>query len=241
MRESEKSVVGRRNDNVTLMAAFWNEAYRLPELLDHLDRYFRKWAIAVQKSDDHTLEICEEYETDERIIVPDAHRGVGEASFNMLLKMIDTEWVFVVSADEWPESGLLAEMPKIIDKANAEGRDGVWLPFRSWIEEFEFTGDQEAHLRLFRRRVGWPSSMHSRPMTENTLYYPSQYSIHHKRSLDEMMLDYLRYYEMGKHSEQWKAHNKVMMHDACEAIAQRKGWDFVQTKPWWPEVAKIAF
>lgn len=229
-------------DNVTLMGAFWNEEQRLPDLLEYLDPYFKHWAIAVQKSSDRSLEIATAYEDFPiRVIGDDIHRGLGEASYPELLKYVNTDWVFVVSGDEWPEKGLLETLPQAVKDAEAAGADGVYVPMRSWIEEFEFTGEQEVHLRLFKKSVGWPSTMHSRPMTDNTIVMGFDHAILHKRTLNEMMLDYLRYFDMGKGNKQWEAHNKVMMHDACVAIAERKGWDFVQTQPWWDKVAKIAF
>ena len=227
-------------DNITFMAAFWNEEPRVYNLLEYMTQ-FKNWAIVVQESSDNTLEIVTEFETPTRKVFTDIHRGVGEASFPELITHVPTDWTFVVSGDEWPEQGLLDALPEAVAKAESQGNDGVWLRMRSWIEEFEFTGEDDAHLRLFKTSLGWPSTMHSRPMTDNTYFLDIPSAILHKRTLDEMMIDYLRYYNMGKHNPQWKAHNTVMMHDACEAIAERKGWDFVQTKPWWDEVAKIAF
>jgi hypothetical protein len=63
----------------------------------------------------------------------------------------------------------------------------------------------------------------------------------HERSLDEMMQDYLRYWDVGRGNAQWDEHNRVMMHNACVGTAARKGWAFVQSFDWWPRVEAIAF
>lgn len=227
---------------MTYMAAFWNEEPRLEKLLWHMDKYFTDWRVAIQKSDDNSLAIAKRFEhTPSRIIVDDKHRGVGEASFPLLINTIWTKWVFVVSGDEWPEDNLLVTLPEAIENAEKQGADGIYIPVRSWIDGYEFTGEKEAHLRLFKTRVGWPATMHSRPMTEKTIFHDVPYSILHERTLDEMMIDYLRYYKMGMGSSQWEAHNKLMIKDACEAIAERKGWEYVKAFPWWTEVKSIAF
>jgi hypothetical protein len=72
------------------------------------------------------------------------------------------------------------------------------------------------------------------------MWWPYGY-IKHERSLNEMILDYLRYYDMGKGNRQWEEHNKLMMHDACVVIANDKGWDFIKSHDWWPTVKEIAF
>jgi hypothetical protein len=55
------------------------------------------------------------------------------------------------------------------------------------------------------------------------------------------MQDYLRYFEIGKGNRGWEAHNLLMMHDACEGVAAKKGWDYIRSYGWWASVRDLAF
>ena len=229
-------------ENVTAGGVYWNEAHRLPKLLGVLKDHFSHVAVVVQESTDGSLEVCRNLldRPDDHVVV-DLHRGAGDPSFPLLLQYVDTEWVFIVSGDEMPSDTLLTSIPRAIATADQAGKDGVWVYFHSTIQGIDFTGEQDAHLRLFRARVGWPqSALHSRPMTENTLWWPVGH-IDHDRSLDELVVDYLRYIELGRHSSQWTAHNQMMLRDACVKVAEQTGWQFVTASSWWPEVRDMVF
>lgn len=223
--------------HITVALVAWNEEARLERLLLHLRPYFEKIAIGVQKGTDRTAEIAAEYAD---ILVYDDHRGYGDATFGpRLLPQVRAQWTFKVDCDEWPSVDLLETLSSATWFAESKGMDGVWVPFRSSVEGIEYD-EQHAHLRLFQTRLGWPGTLHSRPMTSNTALWQTGY-VRHDRSLDEMMQDYLRYWRVGRGNPGWDAHNALMMRSACHGTAVVKGWEFVQSFDWWPEVEAVAF
>lgn len=227
-------------NRITACSVLWNEAARLPKLLETLQPTFRRTLVIVQESEDETWQIARSYQRDSDLVVADIHHGTGDASMPLLKELVETDWTFVISGDELPDEELLSTIGDAVDAAEAMGADGVWIRFRSFIDGFDFSGEQDAHLRLYRSSLDWPGSMHSRPDPKKNAHWDKG-AIYHERSLDEMMLDYLRYYELSGDNESWLAHNRLMMHDACAAVAGKKGWDYVTAFPWWPRVASVAF
>lgn len=229
-------------ENVTAGGVYWNEAARLGDLLTLLTSTFERVVVVIQESTDDTLKIAQSILTrpGDRIRT-DEHRGSGDLSVPMFLQTVSTEWTFLVSGDERPTARLLESIPDATDKAEQLQIDGWWIRFRSTIDGYDFTDEQDRHLRIFRTRVGWPhAALHSRPLTENTMVWEEGW-IDHDRSLDEMIADYLRYLGLGRYSGQWTAHNQRMLHDACMRVAERAGWTNILSRSWWPEVRDAAF
>lgn len=224
-------------EDITFAIVVWNDAERLRALLEHVRPWFDKLAVVVQKSPDHTLGVAMDLAD---IVVVDKHHGFGDASFGpQLLPQIDTTWTFKVDCDEWPTEDLLNHLGTYVEEAEKQGVKGVWIPFRSWVEGNEYT-EQHGHLRLFHTSLGWPATLHSRPPIENGLRGEVGF-IEHRRTLDEMMSDYINYYRIGKGNPGWDAHNTLMMKSACSGVASRKGWKYVRSFPWWPDVRDAAF
>ena len=224
----------------SLVLVAWNEEERIGDLLTYCREWFDHLVIGVQESTDQTLEIVRGIANrpgDQ--VLEDRHWGFGDASMPMLIGAAKTEWVFVVAADEWPSEDLMDSLWSAGVYAQKMGADAVWFEFVSLIEGIAYE-EQHGHLRLFRQRLGWPHTLHSRPMTDNGIWWPVGH-IRHERSLDEMVQDYLRYYERGRGHANWDRHNLAMIHDACVAVANRYGWDYVTRYPWWPEAKRLAF
>jgi len=218
----------------------WNEEQRIEALLLRLREWFPSLVIGVQASSDRTLDIARsiaDRPTDQ--ILEEPHLGFGDASMHRIIAAATTKWVFDVACDEWPDDELLESLGSAIAWAERSRMDGVWVPFRSWVEGIEYE-EQHGHLRLFHQGLGWPKTLHARPAPKQAMWWPHGH-INHTRSLDEMMQDYLRYYAIGKGNPGWEAHNLLMMHDACAGVAQRYGWDQVTAYVWWPQVASLAF
>lgn len=224
----------------SFVAVAWNEADRAPRLLELARHWFTHLVIGVQESSDDTLAIARDYASrpgDQVIEHP--HFGFGDASMPDLVGLAKTPWVFVVAFDELPNDELLESLWSATAYAERVGGDGIWIPFESIVEDVGYE-EQHGHLRLFRRSLGWPKTLHSRPQGRHELWWPYG-KIRHERSLDEMVRDYLRYYELGRGNTGWERHNLLMLHDACAGVAAVKGWDFVQAFEWWPEVKRLAF
>jgi len=224
--------------HITAALVAWNEERRLPALLGHLRPHFARIVVGVQKSDDATLEIARTY-ADE--VVEDKHRGFGDATFGpRVLPLVRTKWSFKVDADEWPTTELLLSLSSATGWAEHLERNGVWISFRSSVEGQEYN-EQHSHLRLFETRLGWPNSLHSRPPTESVVWDWAIGHIRHDRSMDELVRDYLRYLRIGQGNRSWEDHNRTMIRSACLAGAQARGWDFVKSFEWWPEVHQVVF
>lgn len=227
-------------DDCSLVMVVWNEEERLGRLLEYCREFFTSFVIGVQDSKDATLEIAKTWAnrpTDQ--VIPDRHWGYGDASMPMLVQATKTQWAFVVAGDEWPSLELLNSLWSATEYAHLSGADAIWVEFQSIIEGVSYD-EQHGHLRLFQSRLGWPQTLHSRPMSSNGIWWPIGH-IRHERSLDEMVQDYLRYYERGLGNSGWERHNLLMIHDACTAVAQRHGWEFVTRHAWWPEARRLAF
>ena len=228
-------------EDITFAIVVWNDAKRLGKLLEYVRPWFKTLAVAVQESPDDTLAVAQELAD---IVVTDQHRGYGDFTFGpMLQPKITTRWTFKVDADEWPTEQLLDVLGGLTVLCDETRTRGAWVPFRSWVEDVEWE-EQHAHLRLWHNNIQWPWTLHSRPMIEDTvqgLRWEDVGCIEHRRSLDEMMRGYLEYYRIGRGNKGWDSHNKLMMRSACEGTAEHRGWDYVKSYEWWPEVEKIAF
>ena len=223
-------------EHITLIGGFWNCAERAGTLLTAMRPWFKTIIITVQESEDDTYEVVSGIAD---LTLKDPWYGHGNPSFQKANANVKTPWSFLISDDEIPDEELLTELPNL---AISPKYLGYWFHFRSWIDDIEFTREQDNHLRMWRSHIPWPPTIHSRPMIdmEDTAFVKVG-NIEHRRSLDEMMSDYLRRYEIGKGDKNWDAHNIRMINKACEAVANHKGWDYVQSKLWWPEVSALAF
>lgn len=231
--------------DVSFVGVYHDDPDRVARLLDYVRPWFANLVVAVQadSADDATLAVARERASS---VLHEPVYGLAEPSLRRIVASVPTEWSFVVSADEWPDERLLdaiAEMVYVADHGDDYSvLDGFWIRFVSSIDGIDYPSEQDNHLRLFRTRVGWPETMHSRPHASNATFWPpGKGTIRHSRSLDEMMRDYLRYLSLSGVNEGWVAHNRIMMHDACAATANVKSWPYVRSFEWWPSVEKAAF
>lgn len=232
--------------DVSFVGVFHDDPVRVERLLDHVRPWFTNLVIGVQTdapSDDATLAVVRGV-ADDVLVEPVA--GFAEPTLNRLLDRVTTEWSFVISADERPDVRLLdaiADMTYLADHGDDYSTlDGFWIRFVSSIDGIDYPTEQDNHLRLFRTRLGWPATMHSRPPAMNAAFWPAaQGIVRHERSLDEMCRDYLRYLSLSRDDEGWIAHNRLMLHDACAATASAKGWTYVRAFEWFPAVEAVAF
>jgi glycosyltransferase involved in cell wall biosynthesis len=219
--------------DITFAGVYYNEAERLPALLELARQWFSHVVVGVQESTDGTLEIAQRLATQ---VVPSDHYGYAEPTFGLVLKRIVTPWTFVVSGDEMPDERLLDSFRDLLDQAPPD-TDGVWFPFRSTIDGIEVTHEEDGHVRLFKAKT-WPRTMHSGPPAQRVMVWRHG-AIAHDRSLDEMVRDYLVYFDKGKGNAGWEAHNSMMMREAIKVVAAHKGWDYVTAFPWWTEAQEI--
>lgn len=229
--------------SVTFTGVYWNCEARLEHLLEYVRPWFKKIVIGVQESEDRTLEIAKRYAD---TVIEDKWHGRGDPTIGKVLMQVakGNPWAFLISDDEWPSEDLLASFQDLANELVAQKKDGAWVHFKSKIDGFDFTREQDNHLRFFRSNLLWPATPHSRPQTDNTIHWKTGF-VSHDRSLDEMMTDYVRRYHLTEEGG-WgttgiQAHNVRMIQGACNAIAERKGWDYVKSFPWWGEVLTIGY
>jgi hypothetical protein len=222
--------------HISFVMVVWNDETRAHALLDYIRPFFSDVVVGVQDSPDRTLVVARELAD---VVVEDAHHGFGDATFGpKLLPRVRTPWVLKVDCDEWPSRELLDSLSNATWYADHEAKTrGVWVPFRSSVDGIEYE-EQHGHLRLFHRSAGWPGLLHSRPPIEDGIWWPVGH-IRHDRSLDELVRDYLSYLRVGRGNAQWTEHNELMIRSACTGTAEKKGWEYVRSHEWWPQVASI--
>lgn len=222
--------------HITFAMVVWNDAVRAAKLLAHVRPWFETLVVGVQESPDDTLEAVRAIAD---VVVEDAHQGYGDATFGpKLLPRVRTPWTLKIDADEWPSRDLLSSLSNATWMADhGYHTSGVWVPFKSSVDGIEYE-EQHAHLRLFHTSAGWPALLHSTPPINDGILW-SRGHIRHDRSLDEMIRDYLGYLRIGRGNAGWDAHNELMIRSACTGTAAKKGWDYVRSFEWWPQVAAI--
>ena len=206
--------------DITLLVVAWNEGHRIEKLLGHLKPYFTHSVVCVQKSDDDTLDIARAVmDRPGDKILTDQHWGHGDHSFPMMLRETETTWSLVISCDEWPQTELLDSLWTAIEISQLDYKtsEGIWFNFRTWIDDLE--ASPATQLRLFKTKVGWPGTLHSRPMTHKAMGWPHGI-IEHRVTFDEMMRDYLSYYRVGKGHPNWE--RPQHLHDAQRVRVHRR-------------------
>jgi hypothetical protein len=225
--------------HITATLVVWNDQERLGQLLSWIRPYFARIVVGVQDSEDDSLSVARELAD---TVVEDRHSGFGDSTYGpKVLSLVTSPWALKLDCDEWPSTDLLDSLSSAtwMCEQDRDTFDGAWLPFRSSVDGVEYE-EQHAHLRLFRAHLGWPAMLHSTPPTNRTLLWHTGH-IRHDRTLDEMMRDYLNYWRVGLGNKGWEAHNRSMMYHACLGTAGVRGWDYVRSFTWWPEVEAIAF
>ena len=230
--------------DITFVGAYWNCAPRLEALLTYVRPWFKRIVVGVQESPDNTLEVARRFAD---LVIEDKWHGRGDPTLNRVVSTVAAhKLAFAISDDEWPSEALLYSFQDAAETMLREHRAGAWVHFKSTIDGFEFTREQDEHLRLFQPKVGWPAAPHSRPPIDGGLRWrpnPEAF-VTHARSLDEMMQDYIRRYDLTAKEPGWgqqQAHNIRMMQGACNAIMERRGTEYVTAFEWWARVRDIAY
>jgi hypothetical protein len=227
---------GRPYTHISFAMVVWNDEQRAAALLKRVRPYFETLVVGVQQSPDGTLEVARALAD---VIVEDTHKGFGDATFGPgVLPRVRTPWTLKLDADEWPSDDLLKSLSNATWYADHVAHtQGVWIPFRSSVDGIEYE-ERHAHMRLFHTAAGWPALLHSTPPIEDGILW-SRGHIRHDRSLDELVRDYMSYLRVGEGNSQWTAHNELMIRSACIGTAEKKGWEYVRSHEWWPQVAAI--
>ena len=232
-------------ENVSAVGVYWQEAHRIGDLASIIAAWFKNASLVVQKGDDTTLTVLQDY-----LIRPTHHitedewRGGGDFSMPLALSKVATPWSFVISGDELPDLELLRSLPDAIAACEEGGYSGAFIKFYETLDGVEFVQHEEGHVRLFRTAGGWEARHHSAASHENLLPYtwPTG-KIIHARSLEEMCRDYLRKLTMmeAEGDEKLALHNRYAIFTACNLVAGVHGWRHVWSLPMWDEIERRVF
>jgi len=223
-------------DNTALVMVVHNEENHLRTLLPYLRPWFSEIVIGVQDSTDETPDLAKQYAD---VVVPDICHGYGDATLPMVQQRVTRTWCLRVDADERPQRRLLESLHEAPAYCLERNLDGLWLPFRSWIDGVEWKQPHN-HLRFWANRVIWPSSLHSRPMTDATESWPIGF-MEHKKTLDEHVVGYLTYLAKSGQNAGWIDHNMLQLRSAIANGVGNHGWADIESRPWWPDALAAVY
>src|SRR5262245_36060814 len=145
---------------ISLTMVACNEANRLgPMLLWHRP-LVSQIVIAVQESEDQTLEIARDMAD---VVLEHAAYGYCEASREAASQAARHDVQLILDADEWLMLAFIADLPRLIAQISDGSCMGYRLRRTFWRDgRHEFTGD--AHYRLVNRRaVRFLNEIHTEP------------------------------------------------------------------------------
>lgn len=204
-----------RNNTVGFLMGVYNEEGRIRECLDYHLPFFDEVVISVQKSEDKTLEICQEYQakSDKPFYILDKPKvGFSEKFLQEACDKLSTEWVLYCDADEKFDQMFLRKMHGILQKESFY--NGFRFPRHNYfdiqvfneavpIEPKVIRARHPAHddqVRLTRRSFTvFPPQIHVRARVRDesgdekikTLDFP----MFHLKTLDEQWIDNKSYVE----------------------------------------------
>lgn len=173
-------------DFLTFCGVYRNEAVRIREVLE-IGRYLCKdIRVAVQESEDKTLQICREY-TESILERPSES---PEESKDFLMEQVKTPWTFWLDADEVPSMELIHWIETLTPMTLA-GYDSVRVPRVNYVNGIHVIAGQpdDKQYRLLSNSVRWNpvaqgQRIHIYPVVRATLDIP--YPIFHHRTLEKI-------------------------------------------------------
>lgn len=196
---------------VALTMVVHNESERLEEMIDFHRPFVDEIVIAVQKSDDNTLEIAKRL-ADKVIETPCV--GYCEADREKVHALVDSDWELCLDADEYLTHECMVEFRNLITKPY----DGYSLKRRLFIDgEKKFEGDYQH--RLYRKdRVKFLNELHTepQPLNRNCVFCPEYVAINHIKTMNEVIEDESRYENLietlYKHHPTYEAKKRLNVH-----------------------------
>jgi glycosyltransferase involved in cell wall biosynthesis len=204
-----------KRETIGLMMVVRNEKDRIKSCLNYHLPFVDEVAICDQSSNDGTWEILEEYKKASKIpftIWKDINRGFCEPSKEATNKLLSTDWVLYIDADEKMNKDFLIKMHVYVLEGGNDGftfkRNNIFdikvyddnVPIApKWLRVQHPAHDYQ--LRLTRRSICYfPEQMHHRVRftKKDAKVAKITQAIDHIKSIREQWDDNLRYKELNK-------------------------------------------
>ena len=176
------------NPNLTFITVVRNEELNVRRILDIAKELCKDIVVAVQKSEDKTLQICREYPA----IILERPVESPEDSRDAVMELVKTPWAFLFDADEVPSIGLIHFLEDF-DPSKYPQADGWKFDRINYIngQHIEANESREWQFRLIRADVRWDTAkqgqqIHILPLVKNEMFYANGVIYHH-RTLDKVI------------------------------------------------------
>ena len=215
-------------DTVGFLMGVYNEEKRICECLDYHLPYFDEVVISVQKSEDKTLEICQEYQakSDKPFYILDKPKvGFSEMFLQEACDKLSTEWVLYCDADEKFPINFLKNMKPMLKYETFY--NGYRFPRHNYFDVQVFNDAvpiepkvmrirhpaRDDQVRLTRRSMTiFPPQIHVRARVRDESgdekIKTLDYAMYHLKSLDEQWIDNKAYVEPVKQVERFEQAKK---------------------------------
>lgn len=174
---------------ITLCMVVRNEGRLLKKLLPKVHKLFDKILAMDQASTDNTAEVLKSYGAE---VITTTRKNLADIDRQTLYEFVQTDWVFVLDADERPSK----DLKKFLKKHRKDpdpNIDVYHLPFKNLIDSVdakEVLGD-DFHPRLWRARMPdkqptliWPQRAHTFPRINSPrqLWMDFRFNVIHERT-----------------------------------------------------------
>lgn len=207
------------NNFITFCAVYKDEAPRIRYSLDLASKLFKNMIIVAQKSEDATLQICQEYTPN----VIDRKIEPPEVSKDVIMGRLETQWMFYLDADEFPSLATI-RMLEMITPSDLFGYDSVSFLRTNYIDGLIIEGGQgiDRQYRMLRKDVRWDCAKqgrlaHIHPLVKKTKM--SDLVIYHHRTLDKIKAQTKVW---NKYSPSTKTECDKYVKDVEEELCQKK-------------------
>lgn len=170
---------------MTFCAVLKDEAKVMRPILNLARDMGMLMCLAVQKSEDGTMQIAQEY-TGNILVHPSQS---PEESKDAIMETVTTDWTFWLDADEYPSLALI----NFVKDFNPSyfHHDSIKFPRLNYIDGYHIEANQgkDEQYRVMRSSVRWMPKeqgrrIHIFPLVQNPMSLP--YPIYHYRSLEKI-------------------------------------------------------
>jgi len=152
-------------EELSALVLTYNEEDHIADCLESIS-WIERIVVVDSLSEDKTKNICQQYDN------VDFYENEFEdfaSQRNFALNKINTDWVFVIDADERVTPELKDEIIKILNKPEAEGYEigrknyflGKWIKYCGWYPDYT--------LRLFKSRYRYKGLVHESPQIDGKI------------------------------------------------------------------------